>query len=69
MPFMNDAVYDAALQVFVDDGNQLHLCSQEPGTFTEATATYSLASKASPTITAQADHTSGRKVEVSPFSA
>ena len=68
MAFMADEVYDAALQVFRDAVTPvLHVCSQEPTTYTEATSTYTLGNKTSPTIGAQANHTTGRKVEISTF--
>lgn len=40
--FTNDSVMDAALDALV--GNQLHVCSAQPTTRTEAVTTYNLAS-------------------------
>src|SRR5688572_13938613 len=64
MSFLNDAVLDAALNV-VATANALHICSQEPASYAEATSTYSLGSKASPSIGAIENATpDGRKVTV-----
>lgn len=66
MPRIENPVYDAALQVLIDDGNRLDLCSQEPTNYTEATSTYSLGNQTSITIGTIADgDVSGRKVTVS----
>lgn len=66
MPRIENPVYDAALQVLIDDGNRLDLCSQEPTNYTQATVTYSLGNKTSITISTIADgDVSGRKVTVS----
>jgi hypothetical protein len=46
----------------LDDCDGLYLCSQAPATYAEATATYALGSKASPTIGAAAARSpSGRR--------
>jgi hypothetical protein len=66
MPRIENPVFDAALQVLIDDGNRLDLCSQEPTNYTEATSTYSLGNQTSITIGTIADgDVSGRKVTVS----
>lgn len=66
MPRLENPVYDAALQVLIDDGDRLDLCSQEPTNYTEATSTYSLGNQTSITIGTIADgDVSGRKVTVS----
>jgi len=69
MAFLDDSTLDAALQVIRDATTPvLHLCSQEPTTYTEAATTYTLGNKSAPTITAQADASpDGRKVEISTF--
>jgi len=59
MPFLQDAAFDAALDYACDDVENLYLCSQEPANYTEASSTYKLATKASPTISAAADRTGG----------
>ena len=66
MPRLENPVYDAALQVLIDDGDRLDLCSQEPTSYTEATSTYSLGNKTAITIGTIADgDVSGRKVTIS----
>ena len=66
MPRIENPVFDAALQVLIDDGDRLDLCSQEPTNYTEATNTYSLGNQTSITIGTIADgDVSGRKVTVS----
>jgi len=60
-----DAVYDAALQYIEDNAGAIHICSQEPTTYTEATSTYTLGNKATPTITGPVNgDTNGRKTTV-----
>lgn len=66
MPRFHDDVLDAALAVIVDDADELHICSQEPTTFEEASDTYSLGDKQDPTISAPLDGlVSGRRVVIS----
>lgn len=66
MAFMTDNAYDALLNYVRDNGGTLHICSQQPTNYTEATSTYSLGSKASPTIGAPQNAAgSGREVVVS----
>jgi hypothetical protein len=66
MAFLHDDILDDGLQVLTDDANALHICSQEPATYAEATTTYTLGNKAVPTVSAPGDRTpSGRKVTVS----
>jgi hypothetical protein len=66
MPRLENPVYDAALQVLIDDGDRLDVCSQEPTNYTEATSTYSLGNQTTITIGTIADgDVSGRKVTVS----
>ena len=69
MAFLNDGVLDAGLQQLTDNVNELHICSQEPTTYAEATSTYTLGNKATPAISAPQDRTGGgREVEASAFS-
>lgn len=64
MAFVADAALDAALAV-VADSSALFICSQEPTTYAQASATYALGTKASPTIGAAADRApNGRKVTI-----
>ena len=65
MPFINDAALDLLLAKVDDDGEELHICSQEPTTATEAETTYSLGEKIPPTIGVPEDRTpNGRKVVI-----
>jgi hypothetical protein len=59
MPFIHDTALDALLNDLVANGESLHICSTEPTDYTEATATYSLGEKTSPTINAQSDRGGG----------
>lgn len=66
MAFLSDNVLDAALDYIDTNAGELHICSQEPANYTEATSTYTLGNKSSPTVSAPtAGDTSGRKVTVS----
>jgi hypothetical protein len=61
MPYLSPAGLDAALAVWAG-ADALYICSQEPTTFAEATSTYALGTKATPTIGAAGDRTpDGRK--------
>lgn len=65
MGFLADRVLDDGLQVLTDDGDALHICSQEPTTYTEASATYDLGTKTALSIGAPGDRSGGgRKVTV-----
>lgn len=74
MPYVDNTVHDNGLDAGLQDiaaaGNaDLHLCSQEPTTYTEAVTTYTLANKVDITITGPADgDVDGRKVTVSAIS-
>jgi hypothetical protein len=64
MSFLSDAGLDAALAVWAD-ADALYLCTQEPTTFAEASSTYAVAVKTSPSIGAAGDRSpNGRKVTV-----
>lgn len=69
MPNMTDAAYDALLDYIQSNAESLHICSSLPTTYAEATSTYSLGSKASPTVGTPADRTpNGREITVSAIS-
>ena len=69
MAFLHDDILDDGLQVLTDDANALHICSQEPATYAEATTTYTLGNKTSPAIAAPSDRAGGgREVVVSAIS-
>jgi len=66
MAFINDLVFDNGLQVLTDDVDGLYICSQQPTTYAEASNTYALGTKASPTVSSpQNGAVSGRRVTVS----
>lgn len=61
MAFIRDAAFDLAL-ADLDLTETFYICSQEPTTFAEASSTYALGEKASPTIgAAQNGVSSGRR--------
>lgn len=69
MAWISDEVLDAALNEIANTAENLYICSQEPTTFTQASATYALGSKAGPTFTGPADgDVSGRKLTVDAIS-
>jgi len=48
---VSDNTKDASLNYIKNNTTEFHYCSQEPATYAEATITYSLGYKTSPTIT------------------
>ncbi len=50
MPFIPDGAFDLLLNYIQTDAEALHICSQEPTTYTEAVTTYSLGEKTTPTV-------------------
>ncbi len=63
--FFNDRVLDNGLTVLDTEATHLHICSNQPTTFAQATSTLSLGNKASISVGAPADGTtSGRRVTV-----
>ena len=66
MSLVADRCLDAALQVLTSEVNRLDIYSSEPTTYTQATSTYTLGNKTSPTVGSPADASpNGRKVTVS----
>lgn len=66
MPTLHNDVFDNGLSVLDTAANALHICTQEPTTYTQAVTTYSIGVKTSPTISAPADRgAGGREVIVS----
>lgn len=59
MPYIHDTALDLLLSDVITNGESLHICSQEPANYTEASATYSLGEKVSPTINAASDRGGG----------
>lgn len=69
MPFINDKIFDQGLTILDTDTENLYVCNLEPATFTAASSTNKLATKATPTVSAPADRSpNGREVTVSSFS-
>lgn len=67
MPLLADYVLDAGLAK-LDDATHIYICSAEPATYAEATSTYALGNKATPSIGAVGDRTGGgRKRTVASF--
>jgi hypothetical protein len=60
-----DRVFDNGLTILDTEVNEVTLCSQAPTDYTGAHTTYKLGTKASPTVSAPTDGTTGRKVTLS----
>jgi hypothetical protein len=58
MASIGNLVFDSGLDFLDTDGDEIHICSQEPTTYAEATSTYSLGS-ATPVIAAPSDASGG----------
>lgn len=66
MASLGNRVFDYGLDALDSDADRLDICSQEPTTYAEATSTYTLGNKTSPTIGSPADRAGGgREVTVS----
>lgn len=69
MAYMIDSAYDAGLNYVRTNATALYICSQEPTTLAEATTTYALGSKSSPTINAPSNRSpNGRECVVAAIS-
>lgn len=65
MASIGNSVLDGGLDVLDTEGDRLDICSAEPTTYTEATSTYTLGNKTSPTIGAPGDRgAGGREVTI-----
>lgn len=64
---ISDTVLDVSLSYIDDNCENLYLCNADPGlNFTQASSTYKIGTKATPTISTPTDgDTSGRKIIVS----
>lgn len=62
MAFIADVIFDNGLQYATDNGGALHICSQEPTTYAEATSTYTLGNKTVTVGAPQNGATNGRRV-------
>lgn len=66
MAFVSDNVLDSGLSYLTSNTGTLHICSQAPLNYTEASSTYTLGNKASPTVGSPVNgDANGRKVVVS----
>lgn len=69
MATLHNDVYDSGLDTLTTNVNSLHILSADPGVATYANiATYTLGNKATPTVGAAENHTTGRKVTISSIS-
>jgi hypothetical protein len=69
MAFLSDNILDSGLSYLETYGDDLHICSQEPATYTEATSTYTLGDEQSISIGSPGDRGGGgRKVTVGAIS-
>lgn len=69
MAFLSDNVLDAPCSYISTNGGRVDICSQEPATYTEATSTYTLGNKTSPSFTGPANgDVSGRKITLDAIS-
>lgn len=59
---LSNGVLDALLSYISGNCENLYICNAQPTTFAEASTTYKIGTKASPSFTGPADDTSGRKV-------
>lgn len=67
--FLHNDVYDNGLAPLTTLVENLYICSQQPTTFAEASATYKLGTKATPSITGPTDKAGGgREVTVGAIS-
>lgn len=62
---LSDDVLDGALNIIKNNGTKLFICTTQPTSYAEASSTYALGNKASPSYTGPADDASGRKLTVS----
>lgn len=69
MPYISDQDYDLLLSSINADAEALHICSQEPTTYTQAAVTYTLGNKTPPSVAAPTDRSpNGREVVVAAIS-
>jgi len=66
--FIADSIFDNGLTYITSNANAVHVCSQVPTSYSEATSTYSLGSKSSPSVgSPENGATSGRRVVIDQF--
>ena len=59
MPFIHDDAFDLLLNDIQDNGESLHICTQEPLNYTEAVTTYSKGEKTAVVIAEPSDRGGG----------
>ena len=62
---LDSTIFDNGLQALTDNSEDLHLCSQAPANYTEATSTYTLGDKQAITVSSPQAGATGREVAVS----
>ena len=62
--YLHDDVFDNGLAPLASIIENLYICSQQPADFTEASSTYKLGTKSSPTINSPSDRGAGGGREV-----
>lgn len=63
--FLNNSVFDNGIGSLQTNGETIHICSQQPTTYTEASSTYTLGNETTLNIASPSDRTGGgRKVNV-----
>lgn len=66
MAFLSDATFDAALAYVVANGTRLDICSAEPTSYAQATASLSLGSKSGVSVGSPANRSGGGREVVIP---
>jgi hypothetical protein len=62
---LDSTIFDNGLQALTTNSDDLHLCSQAPTNYTEATSTYTLGDKQAITVSSPQAGATGREVAVS----
>lgn len=65
--YAHDDILDGGPDALIADADELWLCSAEPDTYTEATATFALGSKSAPSLSNVNGSTDGRAAQVAAF--
>jgi hypothetical protein len=61
---IGDRVFDEGLTILTTDVENLYICTSQPTTFTEASTTYKIGTKATPTITGPTEGGAGGGLQV-----
>jgi len=68
MATLSDNVFDSGLNYITSNADEIHICSQEPADYTEATSTYSLGNGSTTAGAAQDRTGGGREVVIAAVS-